>query len=372
VYLWVRGYLNSKKEKVKAEIDTIKEKISALNTFYTKVYKKIDKLYSIVNQNSLVEVENELKNIKEQSSMEFNNQRQEKLKQEIIIYKKYQEIPPLLSDSIHKWGNKLEKIENEINRSISEFENFYKKIRIPQLLKKLDLFIEQTTERLDQLLDGFKKESMNLLKDNFNQPEDTILELLNDQKKNISKEFNDKEEHIQLVFTRYNEYPLNEKKEQWNTQFKEIQNRYNDIITEISNFLEEKDKAIQALNKYYIMAKPVYGYKVPIKAISESLDIAADKLENLFVDLISNNFVSGEIDPVTKVIVLAPRAMAEKVVTTKSKQLRCIVCNLVINPSNEEVVYCSHCHSPAHRSHLIEWVKIKGFCPVCKKEIKIL
>lgn len=47
---------------------------------------------------------------------------------------------------------------------------------------------------------------------------------------------------------------------------------------------------------------------------------------------------------------------------------RCEVCNLSIYAS-EETLDCPECHQLAHRSHLLEWIKIKGFCPTCNVKI---
>ncbi|UCG03543.1 MAG: hypothetical protein JSW11_06025 [Candidatus Heimdallarchaeota archaeon] len=48
----------------------------------------------------------------------------------------------------------------------------------------------------------------------------------------------------------------------------------------------------------------------------------------------------------------------------------CSVCRMRISePSN--LVRCPDCGSPAHYSHLAEWLKIRGHCPICKKRIKI-
>jgi hypothetical protein len=46
----------------------------------------------------------------------------------------------------------------------------------------------------------------------------------------------------------------------------------------------------------------------------------------------------------------------------------CMVCGLAIRDS-EEVVYCIHCGNAAHRLHLLEWVHIKGTCPMCEERL---
>ena len=49
----------------------------------------------------------------------------------------------------------------------------------------------------------------------------------------------------------------------------------------------------------------------------------------------------------------------------------CIICHFPIY-KNEEVLACPICHSTAHKSDLLEWVKIKGSCPNCGVPLKQL
>ncbi|MFX1297687.1 MAG: PCI domain-containing protein, partial [Promethearchaeota archaeon] len=291
--------------------------------------------------------------------------------QKKITSKIYQEIPPHVSELLVKWENEIEKLENDFKIVTVRIEKSFKKAHLPHLIKKVDLFINQNIEAVNNLLEGFKDTAMNQLQINFERSNEEILEMLIAQNNNITKEFNNIEKHIQLVFTRYRDYPINEKKQMWDKEFKKVKNQLNDIKNKVINFLEIKADMNRAIDCYYEIAKPVYGYKVQIKEISGKLDIPEDKLEKLFVELISNNLMSGEIDPVTKVIVLSPRTIDRKS-TQKVKTIRCMVCNLIIYPSREEIIHCPHCYSPAHQSHLVEWVKIKGFCPKCKSKIKII
>ncbi|WXG44150.1 MAG: ABC transporter substrate-binding protein [Promethearchaeati archaeon SRVP18_Atabeyarchaeia-1] len=47
---------------------------------------------------------------------------------------------------------------------------------------------------------------------------------------------------------------------------------------------------------------------------------------------------------------------------------RCMVCNLPIGKS-DEVVWCPRCGNAAHRTHLLEWLHVKSYCPVCRAPI---
>jgi hypothetical protein len=51
-------------------------------------------------------------------------------------------------------------------------------------------------------------------------------------------------------------------------------------------------------------------------------------------------------------------------------QENCSVCRMQITDVNS-MVRCPECGTPAHYSHLAEWLKIRGFCPICKNKIKV-
>jgi predicted RNA-binding Zn-ribbon protein involved in translation (DUF1610 family) len=48
---------------------------------------------------------------------------------------------------------------------------------------------------------------------------------------------------------------------------------------------------------------------------------------------------------------------------------RCIICNLIIG-ENDEITKCPYCSGLAHRDHMLEYIKVKGQCPSCGKELK--
>ena len=49
-------------------------------------------------------------------------------------------------------------------------------------------------------------------------------------------------------------------------------------------------------------------------------------------------------------------------------RVRCTVCNLDI-VSGEQFIKCPHCSTLSHRDHLLEWIKVKGFCPNCLEKL---
>jgi hypothetical protein len=48
---------------------------------------------------------------------------------------------------------------------------------------------------------------------------------------------------------------------------------------------------------------------------------------------------------------------------------KCAVCKLSLYAS-EEILTCPICLATAHNTHLLEWIKIKGYCPKCNSTLK--
>jgi predicted RNA-binding Zn-ribbon protein involved in translation (DUF1610 family) len=55
-------------------------------------------------------------------------------------------------------------------------------------------------------------------------------------------------------------------------------------------------------------------------------------------------------------------------VRAKTSKGTCIVCNLRIGKS-EQIVQCPYCGNMAHRDHMMEWLHVKDYCPVCRHHI---
>lgn len=349
--------------KTKLETVLIEENLSNLELLMTDFDQKSLEIALAINQKKYSQAEKALDDLEAQfrKSIEENRKTLEHL---------YQKPPPNLEELVAKWKTRLSAVEKEIKEQISNSRSKIRNEHQDQLVDKMQIFLSQNITMLNATLDKFKEEVMKSIITQQGDASSSIKREYNSKRKEIRKEFDNKEKHIQLVFSRYTGYPLDELKERWDTQFKTIQNRFNDIQATIIDFLENKEKINLILAKYYAMAQPAYGYKVPLKLLAETMEMPDDVIENLFVNLISYNFISGEIDPITKVIVLPPRV--ERVSEQAPKQLRCMVCNLIINPSQEEICHCPHCNYPAHYIHLVEWIKIKGKCPNCKREIKML
>ncbi|MHA1967961.1 MAG: hypothetical protein ACW964_09180 [Candidatus Hodarchaeales archaeon] len=56
--------------------------------------------------------------------------------------------------------------------------------------------------------------------------------------------------------------------------------------------------------------------------------------------------------------------------TTRQSEVQCIICRHTINRS-ESSVSCPNCNNLFHHSHLLEWLKVFGHCPICHQRISI-
>lgn len=50
--------------------------------------------------------------------------------------------------------------------------------------------------------------------------------------------------------------------------------------------------------------------------------------------------------------------------------VKCSVCKLPIS-FGSSTLECPHCHTIAHQEHLLEWIKVKGTCPVCQQKLTL-
>ncbi len=47
---------------------------------------------------------------------------------------------------------------------------------------------------------------------------------------------------------------------------------------------------------------------------------------------------------------------------------RCMICNLEMN-ENEEALWCPFCGNQAHKAHMLEWLHVKNYCPICHRQL---
>ncbi|NHK32146.1 MAG: E3 ubiquitin protein ligase [Asgard group archaeon] len=53
----------------------------------------------------------------------------------------------------------------------------------------------------------------------------------------------------------------------------------------------------------------------------------------------------------------------------EKKPSNCMICKLPLK-KDQKISRCPMCHSLFHDSHIYEWLKIKGKCPVCSQSLR--
>lgn len=53
----------------------------------------------------------------------------------------------------------------------------------------------------------------------------------------------------------------------------------------------------------------------------------------------------------------------------EKKPSTCMICKLPLK-SDQKISRCPMCHSLFHDSHIFEWLKVKGKCPVCQQSLR--
>ncbi|NHJ33310.1 MAG: hypothetical protein FK732_10630 [Asgard group archaeon] len=60
-----------------------------------------------------------------------------------------------------------------------------------------------------------------------------------------------------------------------------------------------------------------------------------------------------------------------EIIYVSNKEPRCMVSGLNINFDEDKVVACPYCSNVAKKPMLVEWLKVKGICPMCRRNIII-
>ncbi|MEX2720070.1 MAG: RING finger protein [Candidatus Wukongarchaeota archaeon] len=127
--------------------------------------------------------------------------------------------------------------------------------------------------------------------------------------------------------------------------------------------------------------------EIKIKQIAEKLGLPKDEVVLMYSLLLGEGIFKGKIEN-NKLIIesgphpLDPRfkakcywcgeltlAVEEKCSSCKEKIPWCSVCNNPIQ-NGEDAKVCPKCNKPAHKSHLLEYLRTKGECPSCGSKIK--
>lgn len=113
------------------------------------------------------------------------------------------------------------------------------------------------------------------------------------------------------------------------------------------------------------------------------IDIFGDSYEGLtdeeqkqiILDKLKNRVKLGEEFLTPTKFIICPTCNSENLIDSKiCKSCSnyfpiCIICRKVV--SKEDLIYCSFCNAPSHRLEFLEWLKVKAYCPNCKRELDV-
>ena len=127
--------------------------------------------------------------------------------------------------------------------------------------------------------------------------------------------------------------------------------------------------------------------QIPLDLLAKEFDTTKHNAQKILIELTTNNWIHGHLDSVKETFDLYKDELKAKelkcpycnaalpsVATTPNcpecgaEFKKCGVCNLILGQG--EFSSCPYCGAPSHTDHLLEWLKIKGKCPVCKHKLK--
>ncbi|MHA1972169.1 MAG: hypothetical protein ACTSW1_04185 [Candidatus Hodarchaeales archaeon] len=170
---------------------------------------------------------------------------------------------------------------------------------------------------------------------------------------------------------------------------------YSDTTISVINEIKEYDRLLKILDS----ARDILRKKQPNQAIALYDELIEGLGEETPSPVLAEAALANEPNNPTRAVELYESAsksaltpQAAKSFRLRAKKLRiligtptmetssiegvnnvletCVVCRNVISDTSA-MVRCPECGSPAHYSHLAEWLKMRGVCPICKKRIKI-
>ena len=62
------------------------------------------------------------------------------------------------------------------------------------------------------------------------------------------------------------------------------------------------------------------------------------------------------------------KAVSKVKTSARTVGKKCCVCNLTLS-KGEEAVRCPFCLNVAHKDHMLEWLHVRGSCPVCQRHV---
>ncbi len=124
--------------------------------------------------------------------------------------------------------------------------------------------------------------------------------------------------------------------------------------------------------------------QIPLKVLAEKYGTSVHNTHKIVLELITSKLLQGTLDSKTNLLLLQQTSIVGRTplcpfcsspINPTSSECpachatlkKCGVCNLIIG--NEDYEECPYCDQASHTDHLLEWLKVKGKCPVCKHEL---
>jgi len=154
-----------------------------------------------------------------------------------------------------------------------------------------------------------------------------------------------------------------DKQKQREKNFQEIIKTYRKIsLINLAKLLKFPDEL--SLQKFLIRIKGEKAFHIEGKNV-----IIPEKVKRQTKES-SIKVIKSKTNPVCKKCGKQLKRKGQVCPDCEKKELTCVVCKLPIKPGSM-IGFCSHCEARGHLDHFQEWVKVKGKCPKCKKELHV-
>ena len=107
---------------------------------------------------------------------------------------------------------------------------------------------------------------------------------------------------------------------------------------------------------------------ISLNQMSKLTTIEETRLEKLLNYLINENVISGKLLLLEGVFIkrIKPTLQTE---SERDIIYSCNICKSEGYIPEDELVWCPNCINSFHQSHILEWLKIQGTCPICQENV---
>lgn len=152
-----------------------------------------------------------------------------------------------------------------------------------------------------------------------------------------------------------------------------------------NDYLEKKESFEPIIRKYIkavvessivlsVLKQMNPEFPVFLPRLAELTELDKSSVEKALKLILQKTPDIGRYDPMAQVLMFnKPEEVLQLLNSIIDKgdptKYKCMICNRDIH-TNEPTSACPHCENTAHSSELLEWLKNKSICPVCKHSLK--